>query len=91
MLLGHCVADRRVLTDNEAKWLCGRSVSLTLIREVIDHPVQIGSAAIEQPDHRREDLPNLIGVRNAYPDLRLLRMDAPARLVIADQPIPGAR
>jgi hypothetical protein len=34
-------------------------------REVVDHCVQIGSAAVEQPDHGGVDVPELIGTRGS--------------------------
>jgi len=63
-------------------------------REVVDHRVQISSASIQQPDQRRVDVPNLVGMGSPNPDLRLGRMDAlpgSSPLVIADQSIPRAR
>ncbi len=63
-------------------------------REVVDHRVQIGSASVEQPDQRRIDVPDLIGMRSPYPDFRFGRMDPlprPSPLMITDQPIPSAR
>ena len=54
--------------------------------------MQIGSAAIEQSNQRRIDVPDLIGARSPYSDLRFGWMDTlpwPSPLVIADQTVPG--